>query len=553
MQQYFLLLFLFIIFAYRNIYAITTTTITDNTPLFGGQQLKASSSKTAVLKVQFGSDSNLKTLTSIKVTFAGTAGTPSWTNASATSSDLADLVAVADGTSGIQLWKDAGAAGFQGQGTDTQVALTATPQYAASNVFTITPASAPTLATDDVYFVVLKTKLSPVNANAFTIAIVADGDIVTSTSNPTITPVTSRTITIDTTVPTLNSAASFPSNGSLTASISGFPHMTFSEQMDQTTLIPGNITLTAGSAVNGSIRPFPNGFDFVVSNPPTYTASTSFVKMSTVSSSFFQIFGTSPIFPQGNYSAPVVGDIVITQRETFPLELGLVTNATLTSGTFAVSGFASFNSQQITKVATPVATGPVTDATAITTGDIIVVNTTANPTAQKYDWHIVTTGAAINHTDLRLDGASVAPTYVSGSRFSTITPTATATDNGATAGQVLAVSVGDLVFVKIGSSYGWHQVTTAGNLSSDATENTAFIDNGVADPGVASASQMSKLSTAANGLVSESATVFSFGDIVFAKTTANAANNNSYNFHIVSNGATGASSTSLRFDNVPET
>ena len=158
-----------------------------------------------MLKVQFGSDSNLKTLTSIKVTFAGTAGTPSWTNASATSSDLADLVAVADGTSGIQLWKDAGAAGFQGQGTDTQVALTATPQYAASNVFTITPASAPTLATDDVYFVVLKTKLSPVNANAFTIAIVADGDIVTSTSNPTITPVTSRTITIDTTVPTLNS------------------------------------------------------------------------------------------------------------------------------------------------------------------------------------------------------------------------------------------------------------------------------------------------------------------------------------------------------------
>ena len=258
--------------------------------------------------------------------------------------------------------------------------------------------------------------------------------------------------------------------------------MTFSEQMDQTTLIPGNITLTAGSAVNGSIRPFPNGFDFC-----GFQSSDLYGKYQLCEDEhrflfFFQIFGTSPIFPQGNYSAPVVGDIVITQRETFPLELGLVTNATLTSGTFAVSGFASFNSQQITKVATPVATGPVTDATAITTGDIIVVNTTANPTAQKYDWHIVTTGATINHTDLRLDGASVAPTYVSGSRFSTITPTATATDNGATAGQVLAVSVGDLVFVKIGSSYGWHQVTTAGNLSSDATENTAFIDNGVADP-----------------------------------------------------------------------
>src|SRR3990167_1838355 len=123
-------------------------------------------------------------------------------------------------------------------------------------------------------------------------------------------------------------------------------------------------------------------------------------------------------------------------------------------------------------MATPAATGAVTDATSVTTGDIIVVNTTANPTAQKYDWHIVTTGAAVNHANLRLDGASVAPTYVTGSRFSTITPAATAVDNGAT------------------------------------------------------------------------------GDIVFAQTTANAANNNAYNFHIVSNGATGANSTSLRFDNV---
>src|SRR3989344_85288 len=531
--------------------AIVTTTITDLTPTFGGQKLKQGSDATAVLKVQFGSDSDTETLTSIKVTFTGSVGTPTWTSGAATSSELLDL-AITGG--GIELWKDAGAAGFQGSGTDTEVALTASPTYASATTFVLNPASDPTLATDDIYFIVFKSDSSGVtNANAFTVGIAADGDIVTSASNPTITPVTSRAIAIDTVAPTLNSATSFPQSGSIGQAISMFPHMTFSEQLDQTTLTSTNITLTAGSAVGGAIRAFPDGFDFVISSPPTYTASTSFAKFATVSTAFFQIFGTSAISPQGAYSAPAVGDIVMSQRETFPPELGLVTNATLTSGTFAVNGFAAFNPQQITKMATPAATGAVTAATAVTAGDIIVVNTSANPTSQKYDWHIVTTGANANAAGLRLDGAGAAPTYVSGSRFSTITPAGTATDNGATAGQVLAVSVGDLVFVKIGSTYGWHQVTTAGNLSSDATENTAFLDNGAADPGITASSQMSKIASAANGLVSESAAVFSFGDIVFAQTTANAANNGAYNFHIVSNGATGASSSSLRFDNAAGT
>ncbi len=541
--------FILLFVGYGNIYAITTTTITDNTPLFGGQKLKASSDATAVLKVQFGSDSNAENLNALSIGFTIIAGTPTWTSGQAVSSELLDLATT---NGGITLWKENGAApGFQ-SATDTQVTLAATPVYSASNIFSITPATPPALLTDDVYYVVLKSDSSgTTNNNAFTVTIPSNG-VTTSATPPTITPVTSRTITIDTTAPTLNTGTSSPADASTGVPISTFIHMTFSEQLDQTTLNPSNITLTAGGAVSGSIRPFPDGFDFVVSNPPTYTVSTSFAKFNIVSSSFFQIFGSSPIFPQGNYSAPVVGDIVFAQRETFPAELGLVTNATLTSGTFAINGFSAFNPQQITKAATPSATGAVTDATALTTGDIIVVNTTANPTAQKYDWHIVTTGANANAAGLRLDESAVAPTYVSGSRFSTITPTATATDNGATAGQVLAVSVGDLVFVKIGAgAYGWHQVTSAGNLSSDATENTAFLDDGVADPGIAVASQMSKLASAANGLVSESATVFSFGDIVFAKTTANAANNNAYNFHIITNGATGANSASLRFDNSP--
>jgi len=77
-----------------------------------------------------------------------------------------------------------------------------------------------------------------------------------------------------------------------------------------------------------------------------------------------------------------------------------------------------------------------------------------------------------------------------------ITPTATTTDNGATGGGVLAVNQGDLVFAKlVGGSYGWHLVTTAGDLSSDAGEGTAVLD-GLADAAaslVVANSQLAKL------------------------------------------------------------
>src|SRR3989344_2037999 len=136
-----ILLAVFSFYFYKTSDAIDTTLVTDLTPLFGGQKLRASSDNTAVLKVQFGSDSNGENLTSIKVTFASVTGCAScWTSGAATSSELADLAAAANGASGIQLWKDAGAAGFQGTGVDTQVALAATPLYASGTTFVITPA-----------------------------------------------------------------------------------------------------------------------------------------------------------------------------------------------------------------------------------------------------------------------------------------------------------------------------------------------------------------------------------------------------------------------------
>ena len=143
----------------NNANAIVSTVATDISSGdfgIGGMKMKQGSDFRPVIKIQFGSDENLETLTSIGVAFTGTAGTPTWTNTSAVSSELLDLATI---NGGVSLWKESGSAvGFQSAnaGQDTQVTLAATPVYGASNTFTITPAVAPTLATDEVYFVVLK-------------------------------------------------------------------------------------------------------------------------------------------------------------------------------------------------------------------------------------------------------------------------------------------------------------------------------------------------------------------------------------------------------------
>ena len=429
--------------------AIVSTVATDvSRSGLNNLRLKANSTASAIIKIQFGSNENGKTLTSAAVSFTGTSGTPTWTQSAATSSVLADLATT---NGGVQLWKDAGAAGFQGQGTDTQVTLAATPVYGASNAFTITPASAPSLVTDDVYYIVIKTKASGLtNNDAFTATVAADG-IVTSSTSPTITAVTTTAITVDTAAPTLDAARTGPSAGATAVPISTFMHLSFNETLDQSTLTPANITMSNGvTGQNISVQPFPDGFDISLSGPPTYTASSRFVKASTVSTGFFQIMGTNAITPQGSYTAPTLGDIVVTQFQGFPPEVGIITNATLTSGTFAINGFTPFGGKQITKFASAAVTGLAGSNTALTVGDIVVANT-----GNRYDWHIVTAGNNVNDAALRFDGESAVPSLVSGSRVSSITPAATATDNGATADGVLAVSLGDLVFIKIGSSYGW--------------------------------------------------------------------------------------------------
>ncbi len=431
-------------------------------------------------------------------------------------------------------------------------------------VATLTPAAGQAIPANQTgnnlgndYFIAARTSATAVHARAFTIG-VAPGSVAFSANTPAATPiaVTTNSVAVDTVAPTIDTARTGPANGGTGVPISAFIHMTFNENLDQSTLNPSNITLTTGGVpVLSSVRPFPDGFDVVVSDKPTYAPSTRFAKAVTASTGFFMM-GTpgSTIFPQGGYTSPTAGDIVIMQSGTFPPEVGVITNSTLTSGTFTVNNFQPFGGQQITKFATASSTGLVDATTALNKGDIIVTNTSANPSGFKYDWHIVTTAAAVNNFALRLDGASAAPTYATTTtRFSVVNMTASSTDNGATADGMLAVSVGDMVFAKLATAanYGWHLVTVAGNISSDATEATAVLDS-LADAAaskVTASSVMAKITPAAEGAIADTTTAFSFGDIVMAKTTANASNNGAYAFHIVNGSATGANSANLRFDN----
>jgi hypothetical protein len=79
-----------------------------------------------------------------------------------------------------------------------------------------------------------------------------------------------------------------------------------------------------------------------------------------------------------------------------------------------------------------------------------------------YGWHVVTTGATgVDSASLRLDNATSAPVFATGSRFSDKSPTATGTSSDSMA----SLSTGDFAFAfptknPAASGYGWHMITT---------------------------------------------------------------------------------------------
>ncbi len=525
------------------------------------QTIKASSAATAVFGLNLAGD---QTLASTTVGFIF--------SASGTTTDIASLGTAT--SSGIAIYRDDKATGTVGSfdAADDVVPLASAPVWLSSAnglnaTTTLLFTAADAVPANDTagnagndYFVVIQSASSAVNAHAFLAQMIPTNIGWTGVQPAGPTAVSTNTITVDTVAPTLDVSTTGPANNSTGVPVSTFIHLGFSENLDPTTLNPNNVTMTTGgSPVGTAIRPFPNGFDLVVSSPPTYSPLSRFAKASTVSTGFFQINGANPIFAQGAYTTPSAGDIVYSQLDTFPPEIGLITNATMTSGTFAINNNPAFRSLQITKFATPTATGYTGDGAVVGVGDLIVANTSAKPTNVRYNWHIVTTGQAVNNAGLRLDNEDAAPTYAT-TTFARLMPTATSTVDGSgvlTASTTLVV--GNLVFAKLTAggdnlnTYAWHLVTAitgAGILGPQAGGGTVSLDGG--SPTFAANSTVAKISSSASGTVdtgAQDATAFSFGDIMFSKASANAANTGSYAFHLVSNGATGATSTSLRLDN----
>ncbi|MBI4516446.1 MAG: LamG domain-containing protein [Deltaproteobacteria bacterium] len=185
----------------------------------------------------------------------------------------------------------------------------------------------------------------------------------------------------------------------------------------------------------------------------------------------------------------------------------------------------------------------VTDgALVLNAGDFVFCNLTG----EGYGWHLVTTGATgASSAALRLDDDPIAPDYVTGSRLTRFVPTATAlVTDGA-----MAISAGDLVICRTlsnpaSSGYAWHMVTTGGTgVSSSALR----LDGQSLVPTFASGSRFSKLSPTGTALDTDGALVLAAGDFALCHPTRNPVETD-YGWHMVTTGATGVSSSSLRLD-----
>ena len=376
--------------------AVTTNTTTNLT--LTNQKIKASSNGLAIIAFNIAGNASEQ--------FASTTISINVASGFDVASDFATLGTAT--SSGIALYRDDKVSGTAGtfDAADDVVPLASAPTFSGATTTLIFAAIETVLANDtggnagSDYYLVARTAAGATNGRSFSFN-VYPGEVKFNSNQPTATPtaLTSGTTTVDTVAPTFSANMSGPSNGATGVPISTFIHFGFSEQLDQTTLNPNTITFTeGGTPVGAAIRPFFDGFDVISSSPPTYAANSRFGKLATGGTAFFQIQGTNAIMPQGTYSVPVVGDVVYMQLDTFPPEIGVVTNSTLTSGTFAIKGIAPYRPLQITKVATPLATGAVSGTSVIGIGDLIVSNTTAIRAGVRFDWHIASTSAAINNS-----------------------------------------------------------------------------------------------------------------------------------------------------------
>lgn len=168
-----------------------------------------------VLSVTFADITAGETISSMKIQ-ADQVTAATFTAGLATSTELLDLTATGGG---IQVWQEDGTTtGFQ-PGEDAEVTTSVTiytaAQPATNAEFLFSPTNNNNLSTSAIYYVVLKSDGSNItDGNSFTIGIDAvAGDITTSLGNVTPNAVTTDTITMDETLPTVSSATQYDMNG----------------------------------------------------------------------------------------------------------------------------------------------------------------------------------------------------------------------------------------------------------------------------------------------------------------------------------------------------
>ncbi len=228
------------------------------------QTIKASSTAVAIISLNLAGD---QTLASTSIAFTGSAGFSTTT----------DLAALASATSsGVAVYRDikgSGTAGSFDAGDVLIPLLMASTSWNGSTT-TLTFATPETVPANDTggnagadYFIVIQTAVGATNGHAFTASMYPGSTGWTGAQPAGPTAVTTNTVTIDTVAPTLDATRTWPSNGSTGVPVSTFAHMSFNENLDQTTLTNANVTFTAGGSPEGAaIRPFPDGFDVVVSS-----------------------------------------------------------------------------------------------------------------------------------------------------------------------------------------------------------------------------------------------------------------------------------------------
>lgn len=176
------------------------------------------------------------------------------------------------------------------------------------------------------------------------------------------------------------------------------------------------------------------------------------------------------------------------------------------------------------------------DSTTLDAGDLLFCRLEGEDDAM----HVVTSAGTPASNTLRLDDGPAAPAFAPGSMLSRFVPT----DSALAEDEAMTLLPGDLVFCHCledpaGVGYDWHVVTTG---ATGVADPDLRLDDAQNPPNLAGASRVSKFTPSGTELATGNALVLEAGDFVFCSVGAG------YGWHMVSTGATGASTPDLRLD-----